>query len=177
MDGIFGPVTQLDKTQLYNLGTHRDEITSKGPKRYVYVKFVNAVDVTAGMLLYPAAGATPYSVSPDLTGGTYESIAYAGTGNTIYPVAGIAPVDVDVSVYPYGWIQVAKGYCENILTDGNAAAGSRLVAGDTNGTAVQATIFDYADGNPIGDEYAIFAHCDAADTSTVGTGWLVNTVF
>ena len=83
--------------------------------------------------------------------------------------AGIA-VSVIAAASGYGWIQVA-GYCSNFTTDGGVAAGNALVV--DGGTSVGKVFDTMADG----EEECVFAFADAADTSTVGTGYLQGILF
>lgn len=153
---------------LEDIGTKRFGINGE---EYVFVKAVD-IDLAIGMSVC-ASSTAKWNATADRHGGTALGLI---TSATVYdlPIVGVALGTVDISEKPYCWIQT-KGYCASILTDTNAVAGSRLVAGyaadaTKDGIAVLAT--RETDGDPLSNVHDSFALCDAADAAAVGTGYL-----
>jgi len=155
------PLTTIYTSAEIAVGTQYTD-ASNG-KRYVFCYNGGATVLAAGDNV-GAFLTTPLYGNISRTDGTCIETTLAST----CLCAGIA-----ISAIPtvnWGWIQVG-GYCSNITTDQGVAAGDLMVIdGGTTPTFL-------ADTAVAGEEAAVFAVADAADTVAVGTGFLIGCIF
>lgn len=106
-------------------------VVEVGTKRWIYVRFLDAVTYTTGMVCGPAS-ATAFSVTNDVSGGSAVGLRFCGAvpnvdekGNTVTAV----PAQND-----YGWLQT-DGYHSAIRTNGDddIAQGDTLIMVATDG--------------------------------------------
>lgn len=121
-----------------NVGTYSSSLKAPlgaraevGSKAWLYVRYLDAVTYTTGMVCAPAS-ATAYSVSNDVAGGSSTCLRFAGAvpnvdqwGNTVTAV----PAQND-----YGWLQIL-GYHSAIRDNGDddIAQGDSVIMVATDG--------------------------------------------
>lgn len=137
-----------------------------GRQRWCYVKFLDAVTYTTGMVCTPASAAGLFYVTNDYAGGTSAALRFAGAIPNVDAMGGTitaVPAQND-----YGWV-LLDGYHSNIRTDG----GNDISAWDTlvmDGTT-DGTVDSVAKATVTGDLSACgFAAAD--DGTSVVTAWL-----
>jgi len=124
-----GLLTTADTSDLHGLGTSYTEMTSVGPKRYVYVTNEGSTSWTIGVPVAIYLTATKWGEC-SFTAATQLLINDGTTDVTA--VAGIALGTVAED--EFGWIQVG-GICQNLVTDGTLEASKGGYVAD-NGVAV-----------------------------------------
>ncbi len=139
-----------------------------GNRRFIYVKFLDAVTYTVGMVCTPASDLGLYYVTNDYAGGTSSALRFAGaipnvdaTGNTVTAV----PAQNE-----FGYVQL-DGYHSAIRTDGGddiAAWDTLVMDGTTDGT-----VDSVAKATVTGDLSACgFAAAVDVDASNTVPAWL-----
>jgi hypothetical protein len=144
-----GAYSDVSTSADYNLG--QLSICDDG-KMYRYVQFADSVAVVAGSVVC-YDGSASNVVTPD--------VSADGNSDLCAGVA-VAAVALNTTTPQYGWIQVS-GYCSNIQTDTNVAAGDFLISGTGDGVAHTMSA---------GEEHKVFAVADAEDSGSTGSGWL-----
>jgi hypothetical protein len=128
-----------------------------GTRAYRFVKAVDAVDITAGMVVEYAAATFNFEVSAD------------NDGSSITVAAGVAMVAVDVSTdYVYFWIQTDGPNLVAMLSDNSVAAGKLVASAGGDGTVKLGP----ADGTLLPQHVGIASADDGGTAPAIGTIFL-----